>query len=411
MPEYYFNARDQQGKALSGQRNAISAEDLANQLISEGLIPLDISVSTGKKSSTSSVSSTKKSWFDPKVTLNDLHIFCHQMYSLIHAGIPIASGITRLAETTRNKTLAEALQKVVISLNKGSSLNMAMRQFPNIFSDFFLNLIVIGENTGNLDKIFLHLAEYLEMEVDITKKIKSALRYPLMVIGAIIIALLIINVFVIPAFAKLYANMHGILPLPTRILLTTSNFIIHYWYILIGIVVFAIWAIRSYIHSPKGAVQWGKFQLKIPVIGWLIHRILLTRFARLLSLVLRAGITAVDGIQMVGASTNNAYMSLRIQGVTDLIAKGNTISSAIDKTNLFPPLIIQMIVLGEESGTIDHLLDEVAEYYQREINYDIVRISDTIEPILLVIIGGMVLILALGVFLPTWNLASLVKQQ
>lgn len=237
------------------------------------------------------------------------------------------------------------------------------------------------------------------------------MRYPLMVIGAIIIALLIINVFVIPAFAKLYANMHGILPLPTRILLATSNFIIHYWYLLIGIVVLAIWAIRSYIHSPKGAVQWGKFQLKIPVIGWLIHRILLTRFARLLSLVLRAGITAVDGIQMVGASTNNAYMSSRIQGVTDLIAKGNTISAAIDKTNLFPPLIIQMIVLGEESGTIDHLLDEVAEYYQREINYDIVRISDTIEPILLVIIGGMVLVLALGVFLPTWNLASLVKQQ
>ncbi|QMT61220.1 type II secretion system F family protein [Legionella sp. PC997] len=411
MPEYYFSARDQQGKALSGQRNALSAEDLANQLISEGLIPLDISARAGKKSGATSTPSTPKKWFVPKVTLNDLHIFCHQMYSLIHAGIPVASAITRLAETTRNKTLAEALQKVVISLNKGSSLNVAMRQFPDIFSDFFLNLIVIGENTGNLDNIFLHLAEYLEMEVDITKKVKSALRYPIMVIGAIIIALLIINVFVIPAFAKLYANMHGILPLPTRILLATSNFIIHYWHLLIGIIVFATWAIRAYIRSPKGAIQWGKIQLKIPIVGWLIHRILLTRFARLLSLVLRAGITAVEGIQMVGASTNNAYMSLQIQGVTDLIAKGNTISAAIDKTHLFPPLIIQMIILGEESGTIDHLLDEVADYYQREIDYDIVRLSDTIEPILLVIIGGMVLILALGVFLPTWNLASLVKQQ
>ncbi|AUH71965.1 type II secretion system F family protein [Legionella sainthelensi] len=409
MPEYYFKARDQQGRALSGQRSALSAEDLANQLLSEGLIPLDISVSQIKKSITRSVPRTK--WFVPRVTLGDLHIFCHQMYSLIHAGIPIASAITRLAETSRNKTLADTLQKIAVILNKGSSLNVAMGQFPNIFSDFFLNLIVIGENTGNLDNIFLHLAEYLEMEVDITKKVKSALRYPIMVVGAIIIALLIINVFVIPAFAKLYANMHGILPLPTRILLATSNFIIHYWYLLLGIILLIVLVIRAYIHSPTGSIQWGKLQLKIPIIGWLIHRILLTRFARLLSLVLRAGITAVEGIQMVGASTNNVYMSQQIKGVTDLIAKGNTISAAIDKTHLFPPLIIQMIVLGEESGTIDHLLDEVAEYYQREVDYDIARLSDAIEPILLVIIGGMVLVLALGVFLPTWNLASLVKQQ
>ena len=205
--------------------------------------------------------------------------------------------------------------------------------------------------------------------------------------------------------------MHGILPLPTRILLVTSNFIINYWYLLIGMIILTIIGLRTYIHSPEGAIVWGRLELKIPVIGWLIQRMLLTRFARLLSLVLRAGITAVDGIQMVGASTNNAYMAQKIKGVTDLIARGNTISSAIDKTQLFPPLVIQMIILGEESGTIDHLLDEVADYYQREINYDIVRLSDAIEPILLVIIGGMVLILALGVFLPMWNLASLVKKQ
>lgn len=408
MPEYYFSARDQQGKAVNGQRNALNAEDLANQLISEGFIPLDISAATVKKTSPTR---TKIAWFAPKVSSDELHIFCRQMYSLIRAGIPIATAITRLGETTRNKTLADALQKIVITLNKGSSLNVAMAQFPNIFSTFFLNLVIIGENTGNLDNIFLHLAKYLELEVDITKKVKSALRYPIMVFAAIIIALLIINVFVIPAFAKLYASMHGILPLPTRVLLAISNFIITYWYLLIGITVLIIFSIRAYIRSPAGALLWGRLQLKIPVVGWLIHRMLLTRFTRLLALVLRAGISAVDGISMVGASTNNAYVAQQIKGVTELIIRGNTISAAIEKTQLFPPLIIQMIVLGEESGTIDSLLDEVAEYYQREIDYDIVRLSESIEPILLVVIGGMVLILALGVFLPMWNLASLVKQQ
>jgi MSHA biogenesis protein MshG len=151
--------------------------------------------------------------------------------------------------------------------------------------------------------------------------------------------------------------------------------------------------------------------LKIPVVGWLIHRILLARFARLMALVLRAGITAVEGIQMVGATTNNAFMAYKIKGVTDLIVRGNTIASAVDKTQLFPPLVIQMILLGEESGTIDHLLDEVADFYQREIDYEILRLSDIIEPILLVVIGGMVLILALGVFLPMWNLANLVSHK
>ncbi len=408
MPEYYFSARDQQGKAVNGQRNALNAEDLANQLISEGFIPLDISAATVK---TTSPTRKKIAWFAPKVSSDELHIFCRQMYSLIRAGIPIATAITRLGETARNKTLADALQKIVITLNKGSSLNVAMAQFPNIFSTFFLNLVIIGENTGNLDNIFLHLAKYLELEVDITKKVKSALRYPIMVFAAIIIALLIINVFVIPAFAKLYASMHGILPLPTRVLLAISNFIITYWYLLIGITVLIIFSIRAYIRSPAGALLWGRLQLKIPVVGWLIHRMLLTRFTRLLALVLRAGISAVDGISMVGASTNNAYVAQQIKGVTELIIRGNTISAAIEKTQLFPPLIIQMIVLGEESGTIDSLLDEVAEYYQREIDYDIVRLSESIEPILLVVIGGMVLILALGVFLPMWNLASLVKQQ
>lgn len=407
MPEYYYRAQGHEGHVIQGQRNALSAEDLASQLINEGLTPLDISISLPKKKS----QSMQFKWFTPRVSSDELHMFCRQMYSLIHAGIPIATAVTRLGETTRNKTLVEALSQIKNTLNKGGALHVAMAQFPNIFSDFFINLIVVGENTGKLDHIFLHLAEYLELEVDITKKIKTALRYPIMVIVAIIIALLIINVFVIPAFSKLYANLHGELPLPTRILLQVSNFIINYWYILIGFTVITLWGLRTYIKTSRGAILWGQFILKMPVIGWLIHRILLARFARLLSLVLRAGVTAVDGIQMVGASTNNTYVAQKIKGITELIVRGNTISSAIDKTQLFPPLVIQMIMLGEESGTIEHLLDEVANYYQREIDYDIVRLSDAIEPILLVVIGGMVLILALGVFLPMWNLATLMKKQ
>lgn len=278
------------------------------------------------------------------------------------------------------------------------------------FQLFFINLVKVGENTGTLDTVFMHLAEYLALELDITKKIKVALRYPIMVISAIIIASIVINVFVVPSFAKLYATMQGELPLPTLILIGFSNFIIHYWYVLILLFILAILGVREYLSTPKGARQWGYLQLKIPIIGWIIQRVLLSRFARLLSLVLRAGITAIEGIEMIGASTNNAYVAERIRSINDLIIRGNSISTAIEKTGLFSPLVIQMIALGEESGTIDNLLDEVASFYQREVDYDISRLSETIEPILLVVIGGMVLILALAVFLPTWNLATLMKK-
>lgn len=407
MPEYYFSARDHEGKSVSGQRNARDPDDLANQLIQEGYVPLEISKAQAK--GVVSKKKDKRDFFAPRVTNDDLHIFSRQMYSLIHAGIPLATAITRLAETSRNKTMADALSSIVVNINKGMALHTAMAQYPNIFSNFIISLITVGENTGNLDNIFLHIADYLELEVDITKKVKAALRYPTLVIIAIVIALIVINIFVIPAFSKLYSSMHGVLPLPTRILLAVSDFMLSYWYVILGAILIIAFFIRYYIRTVEGAIQWGRWQLKIPVIGWLIHRILLARFARLLALVLKAGVTAVDGIHMVGVTTNNAYITQQIAGVSELIERGNTISSAIEKTHLFPPLIIQMIMLGEESGTMERLLDEVADYYQREIDYDIVRLSDAIEPILLVVIGAMVLILALGVFLPMWNLASLVK--
>ena len=405
MPEYTYTARDQLGKALTGQRNAASPEELANQLMSDGLLPIEISISNTNLAK----KSQKTKWFAAKVSQDELHLFCRQMYSLLHAGIPLATAVMRLAETAQDKKLAHTLNQILQTLNKGSALHVALAQFPNIFSDFFTNLVVVGESTGNLDKVFLHLAEYLELEVDIAKKIKTALRYPIMVLSAIFIALIVINVFVIPSFAKLYSSFHGELPLPTRILMATSNFIINYWYVLMSIIIIMMLSIRAYVKSEKGSLVWGRLQLKIPVIGWLIHRILLARFAHLLALVLRAGITATDGIQMVGASTGNVYVAQKIKNVTDLIVRGNTISAAISKTQLFPPLVLQMIILGEESGTIDHLLDEVAEYYQREINYDIVRLSDAIEPIMLLIIAAMVLILALGVFLPLWSMATLIQ--
>lgn len=408
MPLFEFSARDANGKAIRATRTALSAEDLALQLQKEMLIPIEINKLNKKIVKTTGFQMPK--WFQARVSQDELQMFCRQMYTILKAGVPLATAMTRLAETTRDKKLALVLQHILMTLNQGRSLFLALSQFPDVFSDFFVNLVKVGESTGKLDEIFLHLAEYLELETDTKKKIKTALRYPILVIAATLVALLVINAFVIPAFADLFKSLHGTLPLATRILIATSHFIISDWYILLSVVIVGSFAIRNYIKTTSGELRWAEWKLKIPVVGWLIHRMILERFARLYSLVLQAGLTAVDGIELVGSSTNNAFVAKKIKSVGHLVGRGNSIAHSIAQAQLFTPLLVQMITLGEETGSIDTLLRDVAEYYQREINYDLVRLSDAIEPILLSIMGAMVLVLALGVFLPMWDMTKLINK-
>ncbi len=409
MPEFQYTARDARGQSITGRRNALSAEDLAQQLQSESITPIEIKRAKKEQGSRKGPAWLNVQLFKEKVPQEEMQMLCRQMYTILKAGVPIGIGVARIAETTRDKLLALTLQKVLINLNQGRSLHQTLVQYPNIFSAFFVNLVKVGETTGKLDQVFLYLAEYIELEVETKKKIKSALRYPILVVTAGIVALIIINIFVIPAFANLFASFQGTLPLPTRMLIATSHFFTHYWYILLLAVVIAVVLFSSYIHSPNGRIVWARVLLKIPIIGWLIHRAILARFTRLYALALRAGISAVEGIEMVGESSGNAYISQKIGVVAGLVARGNSIASSISQTQLFPPLVTQMIALGEETGTIENLLDDVADFYQREVDYDLARLSDAIEPILLVVMAGLILILALGVFLPMWDLASQMK--
>lgn len=408
MPEFHYIARDKTGTKVVGQREARTSEELALQLQSELLTPIEIK-SVEIESKKSQPFSFSLSLFEEKVPQRELQMFCRQMYTLLKAGIPIITTVIRLTETTRNKQLATALNDVLQTLNQGRSLSVGLSKCPKIFSGFFVNLVKVGESSGQLDKVFLYLAEYVELDMDTKKKIKTAFRYPKMVFIAISIALLVINTFVIPSFTKLFESFKGELPLPTQILMGTSNFIINYWYMLLGCGLGITFGFRYWVKTPKGMYQWAQFKLKIPVMGWIVHRITLARFAKLFAMVLRAGLTAVDGIALVGASMDDAYFVEKIKITSELIARGNTIAGAISQTHLFPPLMVQMIALGEESGNIDTLLDEVADFYQRELIYDLAHLSESIEPILLSVIGVIVLMLALGVFLPMWSMSSQMK--
>jgi MSHA biogenesis protein MshG len=405
MALFHYKCRNPQGSLVSGSREAESQESLASALQAENLIPVEISKAKAGGFSRS-IEFNLPSLRAKKVSKDELQVFCRQMYTLLKAGIPVLMAVGRLSETTRDAVLSDALNTIIVRLKEGQPLYLALKEFKHIFSSFFVNLVRVGEETGNLDRVFLFIAEYLELEIETKKKVKTALRYPILVICATLVALVVINIFVVPTFAKMFLDANIDLPLATRILIATSNFLLNYWYVLLAGCIILFFATRYYLSTSDGALKWARYQLKIPVIGWLIHRILLSRFTRLYALVLKAGVTALEGIQMVGRSTGNAYLESEINNITDLIARGNTISTAVGQTKLFSPLVIQMITLGEEAGQIESMLDDVADFYEREINYDLARLSDAIEPILLIIMAAMVLVLALGVFMPMWQMAS-----
>jgi len=408
MAEFFFQGRDWEGKLISGKRLASSEEELASRLQHEGIMPIHID----EIKSRTFLSLPFLQYFKKqRVPIDELLMFCRQMYTLIKAGIPIITAITRLSETARTPLFSKILDDIIQTLHSGGTLAFALSRHPKVFPSLFSNIVSVGEKTGKLEDVFLQLSEYLRLEDDTKKRIKTTLRYPMLVVIAAITAILVINTFVVPAFAKMFSQYHSQLPLPTRILIASSNIMTHYWYFIIGFILLVIYGWIRYIHTSKGRLVWDTYKLKLPIFGWIIKRIYLARFCRLLALVLASGIPALEGLEMVSRSIGNVYIENRAVKMRDIISRGSSISKAATNVQLFSTLVLQMLALGEETGNLENMLIDAAGYYERETEYDLLKLTDALEPILLLVMAGMVLVLALGVFLPMWDMASIAQQR
>ena len=402
MSLFQYKARGKRGDAIEGLMEAASSDSVATQLIQSGMIPVDIALATEKVDH----SIRFETLFPQKVTANDIIQFSRQMHSLLKSGVPILSALSGLAESTKNKTLKEAIHSISISLQSGRELASALSDHDGIFTLFYVSMVRIGETSGQLDAIFLQLARYLERDEKTKKQIRSAVRYPIFVLTAISMAIFVINLWVIPAFAAMFSKYGAQLPWATKILLAVSGVFVNYWpFLLAGLVGGAI-GLKYYIASDKGAYLWDKYKLKVPIVGQLIYRATLARFARLFAMSTRAGVPLITALTVVARALDNAYVEERVLSMRSGIERGESISRTALASGMFDNLVMQMITVGEETGAVDELLQEVAEYYELEVEYDIDRLSASIEPILTVIVGIMILILALGVFLPMWNIAS-----
>jgi len=408
VPIFDYKGRSSRGGELvRGTLEGADTGVIADQLLNTGIIPTEIKLS---KNSRPTKAQGQTLWQrlsqNQKIDQLELMLFSRQMYTLLKSGVPIMRALAGLQESSQNPVFSAMLQDLRESLDSGRELSTAMRLHPKIFSPFYLSMVQVGEMTGMLDQTFLRLYEHLDFEKDMRERIKGALRYPMFVVVAMAIAIVIVNIFVIPAFAKVFAGFHTELPLMTRILMGFSDFMVNYWPLMLAGLIGAVVAFRAWINTVDERYKWDRYKLKLPIAGKIIFKGTLARFARSLALSFKSGIPIVQGLNTVGMVVDNEFMRSKVEQMRDGVERGESILRTAHATGVFNPTVMQMIAVGEETGDLDGLMFEVAGMYEREVEYEVKTLSAQIEPIMIVALGALVLVLALGIFLPMWDLGK-----
>ena len=405
MPHYSYTARTNRGEAISGVMEGATSQAVASQLQASGIIPIEI---TSAKTAVSLEEQLKQLLPKRRPKLDDLIFFCRQLHTLLKAGVPIIRALTGLADNVRNPFFGQILRDIATQLESGRDLASSLAKHPTIFNNLFVSMVQIGERSGDLDGSLLKLSQYLDREKDTRDRIKQAMRYPMIVIGAIVIAITVINLWVMPTFARIFEKFRAELPWQTKFLIGSSNFMQHNWALILLVIVALVFVTRRYLHTPTGRWRWDKFKLRIPIIGNVLYEALLARFATSFALTLRSGVPLLQGLAVVSQAVDNSYVGEKVQQMRNGIERGDSLTRTAANTKMFSPLTIQMLSVGEETGLVDEMLENVAAFYEREVDYKLKNLSSALEPVLIVIVGVMVLILALGVFLPMWDLTSVI---
>ncbi len=403
MALFKYQGRTTRGDAVAGSLEADSADALASHLFARGITPIEI------KPVAASQDAAQELWRrlgGGRPTITDLILFSRQMYSITKAGLPLLRGLQSIAASTPNAILRETLGSIIENLQGGRELSFGFSRFPDIFSKFYVSVIKVGEGSGTLETAFLRMYEYLGMEKRIRDKVKAALRYPATVVLAIGIAISIITVWVLPKFAPIFAALGDNLPWATRVLIGTSSFASEYWYVVVAALFAAFVGFKLFVRDPAGRYQWDKLKLRMPIVGGITRRAALAQVCRSFALTLEAGLPVIQALGTIARATGNDFLTERVHALRDGVERGEGLYRTSQTAGLFTPLALQMIAIGEETGALSEMLDEVADFYEREVDYDLENLSAAIEPVLIVAVGAMVTVLALGVFLPLWDLAA-----
>jgi type II secretory pathway component PulF len=410
MPIYIYKAVDTGGKFVKGELEAASEVALTTELAKKGYLPISISFKAKSKEaaakSAQMISGSTRGGIDNKA----LVIFTRQFATIIKAAIPILEGLRVLTEQAEEPNLKKALTQVIHDVEAGSSLSSALGKHPGIFSELYVNTVVAGESAGILDKVLMKLSDMLEDDMENRTNISAAMRYPVMVVIALLIAVVVLTVFVIPQFSKMYADAGSKLPLPTQIMVITGYILRNYWYAVIIAAVGSYFAVRAIISTPGGRYFWDSMKFRIPVFGKLYTKMTMLRFASMLSVLYQAGLPVLKTLDIVGMTIGNAVLFQEIDKIKRDVADGKGISGGILNSKFFPKLVGYMVSVGERSGSLSLMLDSLCEFYDLEVRTMIRNLTTLIEPIMTAFLGLVVMGMALSIFLPMWNMIQLFKR-
>ena len=403
MAVYQYKAVTATGEIVEKSMEAASPANVFESLERSGMTPLKITEVKAKSSQSLSAFGQKK------VKLDDLVLFTKQLVTLLKAGVPLLSALEALYEQTEHPTLKEVISELYRDVEGGQSLSDAMAKHPKVFPALYVSSIRAGEASGAMEQVLSRMATLLEHDKETRAKLKSAMRYPIIVISSLGIAFLVLMTFVVPRFVDMFLQAGMELPLPTRILIAMSNALQQYGiYGFFGFVALIV-AFKQYIKTRTGRYQWDKFKLNLPIIGNLTLKVAMSRFARMFQTLNSSGMPILETLDILSETVGNEVVSRELQKVTLGVRRGEGIAEPLRRSKLFPPMVIRMVAIGEQSGSLDDMLLNISEHYDLEVDYAVKNLSTMIEPMLTVGLGIIVLFLALSIFLPMWNLTSLAR--
>jgi type IV pilus assembly protein PilC len=406
MPETFsYKVRDRTGKLVEGQLEAENAQLVVSKLRSMGYVPIEIE-QQGKQSLSRDLAIPGLS---NRIKLKDVAVFSRQFATMINSGLSMLRSLYILAEQTESKPLAEVVGQVRMDVERGSSLSAALARHPKAFNRLYVAMVRAGEAGGVLDSVLQRLATTIEKQVELRRKVKSAMTYPAVVSGLVLLLVTAMLLFVIPMFQNIYGQLGGKLPVPTQILISISGVCKKFWWMVFLAEIGFVWGFRRWINSEEGRKRWDTIKLRMPIFGGLARKTALARFGRTLSALVRAGVPILEALDIVCETAGNWVVAEAVRDTAQHVKRGEPLSRRLEEHPVFPPMVVQMMAVGEETGALDEMLDKIADFYDQEVEATVNAMTSLIEPLLIVVMGVCIGGMIIALYLPMFDVINLIK--
>jgi type IV pilus assembly protein PilC len=406
MPTTFaYKVRDQGGNVVEGSLEADDASLVVGKLRQMGYTPIAIE----QKSSKSLSADVQIPGLSGRVKLKDIAVFSRQFATMINSGLSLIRSLAILTEQTENPQLAKIINEVRLDVERGSALSVALSRHPKAFNNLYIAMVKSGEAGGVLDSVLMRLADTIEKQVELRRKVRSAMTYPVVVLSICSLIATAMLLFIVPQFKAIYVDLGGELPLPTKVLISISSLLRKFFPIFILLGAVAFWLFRRWIKTDSGRPKWDAFKLRVPVFGALTRKAALARFSRTLAALTRSGVGILEALEIVAETAGNEVVSVAVRDTQGAVKRGDTLARPLAQHEVFPPMVVQMIAVGEETGALDEMLDKIADFYDAEVTATVDALTSLIEPMLIVLMGVIVGGMIISLYLPMFNIIKLIK--